>query len=235
MKKASSGRGEVYYHMVPAWGGVHVATEAGDFAKAAAVADDFMRHRDAWTPKSGTEMWSIALDPTPFMLKALVRGGKLAYSDFQARRREWLDAWKPRVGPAVVRYLWIYGYAVVTDTPEEAAEALAALSAFEPLPAFHPSLLSEADIGHTLLLGGRLDDGIAALRRAAGDCDVFENQFEYVQASLWLGQALESKGDTAGACKAYGEVAARWGKLGEQSTTAATAAQRSVALRCGKE
>jgi len=235
MRKASSGRGEVYYHMVPAWGGVHVATEAGDLAKAAAIADDFLRHRDAWTPDPGIDMWSIALDQTPFMQKALVRAGKLSYADFQGRRREWLDAWKQRVGPAVARYLWIYGYALVTDTPDEAAEALAALPAFEPLPAFHPSLLAEADIGHTLQLGGRVDDAIRVLRRAAGDCDAFENQFEYVQASLWLGQALESKGDTAGACKAYGQVTARWGKLGKRSMSATAAAMRAVALRCGKE
>jgi eukaryotic-like serine/threonine-protein kinase len=235
LRKAASGRGEVYYHMVPAWGGVHALTEGGDLAKAAAVADEFLRHRDAWTEDPGIDMWSIALDQTPFMLKALVRGGKLAYPDFQARRQEWIDGWKARVGPAVARYLWIYGYALVADTPDEGAEALAALPPFEPLPAYRPSLLAEADVGHTMLLGGRVDDAIPLLRRAAADCNAFENQFEWIEASLWLGQALETKGDTAGACRAYGQVMARWGKLGKRSVTATAAAARSVALRCGKE
>jgi eukaryotic-like serine/threonine-protein kinase len=235
MGKAAKGRAEIYYHTVPAWGGVHVATEAGDLARAAAIADDFLRHRDAWTPDPGIDMWSIGLDQTPFLLKALVRGGKLPYSDFQAKRREWIDGWKQRVGPEVARYLWIYGYALVTDTPDEASEALAALPDFEPLPALHPSLLAEADIGHTFQLAGRVDDAIPRLRRAAGTCNAFENQFEYVQSNLWLGQALEAKGDAAGACKAYGQVTSRWGKLGRRSVSATAAAARIVALRCGKE
>jgi serine/threonine protein kinase/tetratricopeptide (TPR) repeat protein len=235
MQKAASGRPEIYYHMVPAWGGVHVATEAGDLAKAAAVADDYLRHRDAWTADPGIDMWSVALDQTPFMLKALVRGGKLSYADFQAKRHSWIEGWRQRVGPAVARYLWIYGYATVTDTPEEATEALAALPAFEPLPPFRPSLLAEADVGRTLLLGGRVDEATRLLRRAAGNCNAFENPFEWVRSSLWLGEALEARGDTAGACAAYGQVTRRWGKLGKRSTSAALAGKRMASLRCGKE
>jgi len=234
MQAQATGRSEYYYHMVPAWGLVHVLTEAGDLAKAGAVADDFLRHRDAWTTDPGIDFWSIALDQTAFMLKATVRAGKLAPAEFDARRRAWIDDWRKRVTPAVARYLWIYGYATVTDTSEEAAQALAVLPESSPLPEYRPSLLADADVGHVMLLGGRLDEAVRLLRRAAGDCNAFENQFEWVQASLWLGQALEQKGDTAGACAAYADVVRRWGSLGKRSTSAGLARKRLAALACGK-
>jgi serine/threonine-protein kinase len=232
MQAQAAGRSEYYYHMVPAWGLVHVLTEAGELAKAGAVADDFLRHRDAWTTDPGIDFWSIALDQTAFMLKAMMRAGKLAPADFEARRRAWLDDWKKRVTPSVARYLWIYGYAIVTDTAEEAAQALTVLPEASPLPEFRPSLLADADVGHVMLLGGRLDEAERLLRRAAGDCNAFENQFEWVQASLWLGQALEQKGDTAGACAAYGDVVRRWGPFGKRSTTAGLARKRLAGLGC---
>jgi serine/threonine-protein kinase len=93
-------------------------------------------------------------------------------------------------------------------------------------------LLADADVGHVMLLGGRLDEAERLLRRAAGDCNAFENQFEWVQASLWLGQALEQKGDTAGACAAYGDVVRRWGPFGKRSTTAGLARKRLAGLGC---
>jgi serine/threonine-protein kinase len=169
---------------------------------------------------------------TPVFLKALARGGKIGPAELQARRGAWIDGWKRRLTPEIARYLWIYGYAAIADTPAEAEEALAALPPYEPLPGFRPGLLADAAVGHTLWLGGRRDEAIAALRRAAGDCDVFENPVEWVHASLWLGQALEAKGDPPGACAAYGDVVRRWSGLGKRSTSVAAASKRRTALGC---
>ena len=226
------GRTEARYHVIPAWSQVLILTEAGLLDQAAAVADDFLKRQDVWTKDPGIDGFAVSLDMIPFMLKAQLRAGKLAPSDFQAQRGAWLDGWKKRLSPRAAGYLWIYGYAMVTDTQGDAAEALTALPAYSPIPEFRPSLLGDAAVGRTFLLGGRVDDAIPVLRSAAGNCDVLENPVEWVKASWWLGQALETKGDVAGACAAYASVVRRWAPLGKRSTSAIAAGKKMGLLGC---
>jgi hypothetical protein len=233
MQKFAGPRGETLYHMIPAWNGVLWETEAGHLDRAAAVAGAYLRRLDAWSADEGLDLFSIAYNMRPFMNKALLRAGKLSSAEYAAKRQEWIDGWKRRLSPTMARYLWIYGYAIEADTPEDAAEALDALPAYTPVPEFVPSLHASADIGHVFLLGGRLDDAVRWLRLSAHDCDAWENPFAWVKASLWLGQALEQKGDAAGACAAYGDVVKRWASFGNQSTSAALARKRIGGLGCG--
>jgi tetratricopeptide (TPR) repeat protein len=232
MQKFAQSRSEALYHMIPAWMGVLSETEAGHLDRAANAADDYLGRLEAWTADQGIDLFSVSYDMRPFMRKALVRAGRISQAEYAQRRQEWLDGWRARVSPAVVRYLWVYGYAMQVDTPEDAKEALEVLPAYMPLPEFSPSLHATADIGHALLLGGRIDEAAQWLRASSRDCDAFENPYAWVHASLWLGQALEQKGDAAGACSAYGAVARMWSPFGKASTSAALARKRMAVLAC---
>lgn len=234
MLKFAGPRSETLYHMIPAWMGVLWETEAGHLDRAAAIAGDYLRRLDAWTADDGLDLFSISYNMRPFMNKALVRAGKLSATDYAKKREEWIDGWKRRLSVTTARYLWIYGYATETDTSDDAREALDALAPYAPIPEFAPSLHATADVGHVFLLGGRLDDAVRWLRSSAQDCDAWENPFEWVKASLWLGEALEQKGDVAGACAAYGRVVERWRPFGKESSSAALAGKRIAALGCGK-
>ncbi len=226
------GRTEARYHLIPAWTQVLVLTEAGQLHRAAAVAGDFLKRQDVWTKDPGIDGFAVSLDMIPFMLKARLRGGDITASDFEAQRSAWIEGWKKRLSARSAGYLWIYGYAMVTDTADDAAKALAALPAYAPVPEFRPSLLGDAAVGRTLFLGGRVEDAIPILRSAAGNCDVLENPVEWVKASWWLGQALEAKGDVAGACAAYANVVKRWSGLGKRSVTAMAARKKIASLAC---
>ena len=234
MRTFAAPRSEALYHMVPAWIDVQWQTEMGHPDRAAATAGDYLRRLDAWTADDGLDLFSISYNMRPFMSKALVRAGRLSRADYARKRQEWIEDWKHRLSASTARYLWIYGYALEADTPEDAAEALDALPVYAPVPEFAPSLHATADVGHVFLLGGRIDDAIHWLSASAHDCDAWENPFEWTKASLWLGQALEQKGDVSGACGAYGDVLKRWRGFGKLSTSVALATKRSSALACGR-
>ncbi len=56
-----------------------------------------------------------------------------------------------------------------------------------------------------------------------------------IRASYFLGQALEQKRDTAGACAAYKVVLDRWGNAKPRSVTADKVKERVKALGCTLE
>jgi eukaryotic-like serine/threonine-protein kinase len=94
-------------------------------------------------------------------------------------------------------------------------------------------MLPETAVGVTFLLGDRLDDAVRWLTDATGTCRALEFPFEHTRAFAWLGQALEQKGDKAGACTAYRVVDERWGQARPRSVTAERAREREKALGCG--
>jgi hypothetical protein len=51
---------------------------------------------------------------------------------------------------------------------------------------------------------------------------------------LWLGQALEAKGDGRGACDAYGVILDRWKNAKPRSVTLEKAKERAKVLSCGR-
>jgi hypothetical protein len=51
---------------------------------------------------------------------------------------------------------------------------------------------------------------------------------------LLLGQALEAKGDNAGACEAYGFILDRWKNPKPRSITVEKAKERTKALACAR-
>ncbi len=211
---------------------VRVYRETGRDALAVKVADDFLRRKDAWVADPRREDFAIAHDATVEMLSHLTRAGKLSREELDRRRSAWVEAWKGQTYPVYVPFLWIHGYAAVAETAEEARAALEALPGFQPLPRIAPETLADGHVGRVQLLAGNLDEAIALLQRATSSCLAFQLPFEHTHALLHLGEALERKGDTAGACAAYGAVLERWGGATPRSITADAARRAVRALGC---
>jgi tetratricopeptide (TPR) repeat protein len=195
------------------------------------VAAAFVAKKDVYAVSRRIDAWVIGVDPTPRMNAALRRAGKLDDAEIDRRRTEWIEGWRKTAPPDIVPHLWIYGYANTVETPAQAKQALEALPGFGALPVQRPIDIADAQIGRTYLLAGRVDEALPILRRAAGQCAPFENPFAWVRASLWLGQALEAKGQRDEACAAYKSVTTRW-KSYSKSVTVKEAAARAHALAC---
>jgi serine/threonine-protein kinase len=209
-----------------------ILEEEGRQPEAARVALDFLDRRDAWEPNPGAEDVAMANDATPSLLAVALHGGSINRAELAARRAPWLKAWSARVTPVARNFLWPHAWARAVDSADEAREALAAQPKDEVLPPFSPASALAADIGHTFLLGGRVDDAVSWLEQATRVCDVLRQPIERTRAQLWLGQAREARGDTTGACAAYKVVIRRWGKATPKSVTADKAKERARALRC---
>jgi serine/threonine-protein kinase len=129
--------------------------------------------------------------------------------------------------------LWLGAYAWPASTPAEAKAALEAVPRFEPLPATWDDITGEEFfVGNVYQLAGHTDEALPHLVRATHACDLLVNTFEHLHASFLLGQALESKHDIPGACKAYGVVLSHWGNAKPRSRTADAARARVKALSC---
>ena len=217
-------RTDAYDRMNVAMTEVSAYTELGAVDRAARVADAFLATRETLTEDAGLDEFAIVFDDQPIMFKALERAGKITPTELDRRRGAWIDGWRGRLDANISRYLWLYGYAKIVETPAEAAQALAALPAFGPLPRYRPSLIIDAHIGRTYLLAGRPDDAVPLLESASAQCNTFEDPIAWVHASLWLGEALEAQGHTQDACAAYRSVATRWAGFGSRSTSARTRA-----------
>jgi serine/threonine-protein kinase len=220
-------------HARPARWLVELYLETGRPKEAAAVADDFLRRRDMWEQSPRAEDFAMARDPSAVMLRALERAGALSREDFEARREAWLRAWEARAAPGTRGYLWIHNHAAAVETADDARVALAALPRYAPLPRFRPLTPADAWIGATYWLGGRRDEALPALRRAARSCLALDHPVAHTKAHLFLGQALEAEGDTAGACAAFAVVRDRWGRSNPRPAAAAAAEERLRALGCG--
>jgi serine/threonine-protein kinase len=100
----------------------------------------------------------------------------------------------------------------------------------------------EATRGHLLFLAGRPDEALPVLRAGASTCEILPTgtgdgwqglqAFTFMHSHLWLAEALEAKGDTAGACANYAVVTDRWKNAKPRSVTLEKAKARSRALHC---
>jgi len=207
--------------------------EVGNDAEAGRVALDFLDRRDAWEPAPGAEDVAMAGDATPFLLLTAVRTGAMTRVDFEVQREAWRRAWRARMTPVTKNFLWLHGYAAMVDSADDARAALAALPQYQPLPPFRPEARVDAEVGRTFLLAGRAVDAVTWLERATATCYLLGRPMQHVHAVLALGDARAAKGDKAGACAAYGEVLARWGKAKPRSTSAEQARAKREALGCG--
>jgi serine/threonine-protein kinase len=216
-------------HGSNAWDRAQMAIESGKPEVARAVAKDFFRRRGAWTKPPSRVTDLIAFDYALPLLATLGRADGGGPDALDSQRAEWLQRWQDV--PDAAPYVWFGAYAEEVATVADAQAAMAALPRFQPFPhLWH--FATEFPIGKTYLLAGRIDEAIPYLRLGAASCDALDFPFDHVRASLYLGQALETKNDTPGACAAYRFVLSRWGSAKPRSVTADAARARLAALHC---
>ena len=197
--------------------------EMGRPADANRVARDYLHRKDAWV---FPPYWASA------ELLGVLRAGGASHKGQWDTEVAGLP--KSRMAPEAKAQPWaiwaaLYGPAVQTE--EEAKAALGELADYGP--GYEQVSFFVDPIGaHVLLLAGKADEAIAILTQESKRCRALEYPFAHTRAHLWLGQALETKGDKAGACAAYGVVLARWGNAQPRSVTAEKARERVKALGC---
>jgi serine/threonine-protein kinase len=211
---------------------VELYRETGRPREAAAIAEEFLVRRTAWVADPRGDDFAIMRDPTPILVAAQLRGGRLPPAAGRAAMADYFRRHEERSPPFYRRYLWIQGLASPAETAEEARAALAQLPAFAPLPSFMPLTLGWLSVGKTYLLAGRVDEAMPFLERAATHCLVAQHPFEAVRAHLLRGEAHQARGDVAKACADYREVLRRWGKARPRSLSAEEASRRSQRLGC---
>jgi tetratricopeptide (TPR) repeat protein/predicted Ser/Thr protein kinase len=204
------------------------ALETGDTRGASQIAEDFVARSESW---SSFPLSNNGVDLSVFI-------ARLAPGDFEARRRERIDAWL--AARAHRGLVWTYAFAAPASTPEEARAALDAMPSYAPITSYVNSMwlyladigIPDAAIGHVYLLAGKPDEALPYLKRAVAACADFDAVLAHTRAALDLGTALEATMDPRGACIAYKAVLDRWGHAKPRSVTADKARERAKALVC---
>ena len=222
-------------HFPGTYGRMLVEIEAGRKTEAAAAAAAYLSRRAAWS----TDLKI----PRTISIYALQRAaGAISEAKFEELRDRWLTQETERrrtfgLIPAV-DYGWTLAYTQAVETREEALDVLATRGdAGRP---FFEVASAEPDydewIGRVYLLAGKLDDAVAFLGRASGSCAVLapRQTLFVLRASAELGEALEARGDTAGACAAYRKVLSRWGGGASPPLLTAKVQARFEALACAR-
>ncbi|AUX39991.1 uncharacterized protein SOCE26_013860 [Sorangium cellulosum] len=227
-----AGRTEQEVHASPALELARLYREMGLPREAGRVADDFLHRMSAWHEPATAGDWTIAFLPYSY------RAASMSKAAFDDARAAWIarvqSKWRAGAQAQQTEPRWAFwaeAHAASVETPEEAAEALRAIPADQPLPPERWRWLSlDLTIGKVYALSGKAGEAIAPLRRVARSCVALFEPFTMVQAHRYLGQALEAAGDAAGAAEAYGAVVARWGRARPRSITAEEARARLAAL-----
>jgi serine/threonine-protein kinase len=236
LKEASNAAGSAdpgqTSHAAPASLLADIYRETGRLPLARRVADEYLSSGDVWVPPPTADDAIMSADPVPRMLAIQLQAGELTRPEFEAKRRTWLDAWRKRTSGAYGHFLWIYAYGEPTTTREDALAALGALPEYAPVPEFTPQSAATGLVGKVYWLAGRTEEAVVTLKKATASCIALMEPMQHTHAHLYLGEALEAKGDRDGACAAYTVVRDRWGASKPASVTAQQAARRSAALAC---
>jgi serine/threonine protein kinase len=204
---------------------VTILEEMGELDRAVALAEAYLKRRpvlvhDAAGRYLGTVLWAQHL------------AGRLPDAEFREKREAW--AQEARKANAPFSNAWFEYYAQTAVTAADARGALEALPRYAPLPAYEGIVNREREMGHVLLLAGRVDEAVAHLRRAVTACSSQWSLPSHQLAAEMLGEALEAQGNTQGACDSYGEVLEHWGNARPRSRTADAARTHGKKLGCAK-
>ena len=186
------------------------ASSVGDWAGTAInVLEDLKRTRDAADVAEAYLKRLPVLTPDEsnlgrsWALLARHVAGRVSETEFRADRESWATEEAAKLPPREANLVWFSFYGVTSVTAADAREALEALLRYSPLPPFDGNAYREREMGHVLLLAGRVDEAIPLLRRAVRTCWGTNYVFSHHFAAEYLGEALEQNGDKAGACDAY--------------------------------
>jgi hypothetical protein len=219
-------------HFTPAGSAVHAYEEEGDHAGASRLAAEFLARLPAWKAKSGMD---VAHD-TAVMIGAATRGGRMKPAE-AAQRLDALMAAALKRGDMKPQRAWENVYAASSETPAEAAAAVAKLDALHL-----PSLTFEDAVGivystaRALTLAGRYDQARPfVVNKFDKECgDVFLNTRNWVHMHLYEGEIFEHDGKPEEACAQYAKVIGRWEHAKPRSITVDEARARAAKLGCGR-
>jgi serine/threonine-protein kinase len=210
-----------------------IAVETGQPQLAASFGRDFLARRQVWQSPPIAHDYSLSDDTLPQLAAFAYHAGAMPAQDYARELDAWRGKWDALLKGNYRPYLWVYGYAGIVQTPDEAIAATSALARYSPIPPFIPNgYLPEAGVGRTLWLAGREDEGLAYLSRAAHACSAGVHPISWVRAHAWLAEALAKRGDVGGACRENDVVLARWGSARPRSETAEAARATARALGC---
>jgi serine/threonine-protein kinase len=199
-----------------------ILAEAGEPARAIALADDYRKRLPAMVPDSPS-------GARPMVLALERRAGHVSAAQFRAAQAEALA----QMRGADFAGDRLFFLASTAQTGDDAREALAETP---NLPReLYPNIESrELAIARLYRMADRPDEALAHLRRAAAYCYGPWNLAFHLRASQELGEMLEAQGDRAGACAAWSEVIAHWGNARPRSQTANAARAGILRLNCSQ-
>jgi tetratricopeptide (TPR) repeat protein len=204
---------------------IRVLEETGRGDEARTLAEKFFTIGDAGLTPKGTSDMDLYNDRNGIMLATLARYGGISRAELKQRRDKWVHELASRIGGLYARGVWAQAYAMSVRTPDEAADAVAALPAQQPPFFWFTGVYG--GVGRTFALANRPADALPYLERATHRCfDRDPRDFYY------LGVAQEANGDTKAACASYAQLLAQWHDAKPRSVTLEQARARSAALHC---
>lgn len=226
-------RSDVSEHAAATFLSAEVENESGHPERAAEIAKAFLDRREAWQFGPVVHDYALADDLTPAILTFVHHTKGFSEADYSSSLDAWRTRWNTGLRGDYRPYLWVYGHAAAVATKEDAILAVKALPDYSPIPPFLPNgALPRAPVGRTLWLAGQEEEGVAYLTQASRECDIAIRPVMWIRSHAWLAEALEKKGDVAGACKELDVVLAHWGSARPRSITGEAAHARSRALGC---
>jgi serine/threonine-protein kinase len=184
----------------------------------------FLARRSVWNHGASLD------DATPVVLDILDEAGALSHEDTVRQVASWheTEVGRRSFGSGGVDRRARILASMIVRSPDEASASLDGISLVGGTASSEATVTALA--GRALLLAGR-PEAEPTLERAARSCSGLLEPFIWVRAHLWLGQAREKRGDSAGACGAYRAVLSHWAQR-PYVRTAAVAAARVDALHC---
>jgi eukaryotic-like serine/threonine-protein kinase len=215
-----------YDHAEPGRLRVNVLIETDRIKDAAKAARAFLDRMPAWAT------YPFAPDPSITFLEPIYRAGEMTKKELETRRADWLERERRRVSGQSARdpwTAWATVYGSFAESHEEAVEALAHAPLDDDPPGDRRGLFVDFALGKVYALAGHPDDALPYLGRVVSTCATFDAVMVIAKARLYLGQALEAKGDITGAKASYEKVIETWPKT-SMSRTVKRASERLATL-----
>jgi len=220
--------------MPPRWLAIRLLLESGDTAGAADLAETTLAQQEAWSDDRDQRYPKRPWEPA---LKAVsVAAGRLDPTAYDA----WREAWEAdRMGPSTlsVGTIWFWSRGLPVRDRVDAEAAVAAVGRF----AFQLGALLSHTNNPVLGLGvarvqrlAGTPDASASLASLADRCLVLDEPLVPHLARAEAARLAETNGDTAEACRRWGQVVDAWGRAVPRSVTAEEARGRLDALGCGE-
>jgi len=186
---------------------IELELELGRNDDARRTAREFAYRSEAWLVQDN---WDGPIES----IRALYFTSEISRSEFRAARETAVVKQIARGGGfySIPAIRWFDDYVQTARDKVDAIEAVAARPPDSVIDPLYTYAGVDAWLGRAYLLAGHLDQALPLLKRAASSCTILKKPHDYIHGLLWLGDALEQKGDHREACNAYAKVIERWGR-----------------------